>query len=331
LPEKPGEEPSREPVGEPNRESVEEPLGAKPATHAANPWGLPAAVWSSAALLTGLGFLLVYRYSGIAEFQTGRFVALGNTPYEIILSPLLRPSAFWGQIFRWNKAFFLLSLALPCSLLCLWRGRRWLLPVVLPLGVLIVWDHRPATSLAFQYASVLLPLLWLATLWGAARKPNSCALGALATGLLLSLFVGQMPHSSPTLLDVVAGTYRGDGELQRRASDPDGRWLTQQLRPIRQDGAEVLATGRIAAHLVGNRDVETVGQYVQRREQLAALPDRGRQPLQHYRWLVLDRREGFQQSLLETTQVEAEALAAGFEIVAQRYDIVILQRPPAPR
>jgi uncharacterized membrane protein len=65
--------------------------------------------WLAGFILAALSFLLVYRFSGIAEFQTGRFVALGNSATEVLLSPILRPAAFWGQIFRWDKAAFLLS------------------------------------------------------------------------------------------------------------------------------------------------------------------------------------------------------------------------------
>ncbi len=289
-------------------------------------FGVGPLVWSAAALASGIGFLLVYQFSGIAEFQTGRFVALGNSATEVVLSPLLRPSAFWGQIFRWDKLAFCLSLWLPCFAFSLWHGWRWLLPTALPLLLLVVWDHKPAASLAFQYSATLLPLFWFATLHGAAGQTTATAVGALSTGLLLSLYMGQLPYSSPTLLDVEGRTYGTQSQWRRQSAEEDGRWLDDQVRTIHQDGSAVLATGRIAAHLVGNRDVETVGQYVQRREELATLSDRMGAPIKHYRWIVLDRQEAFQQSQDDIATVQAEALQAGFVEVTQRYGVLILQR-----
>ncbi len=311
-------------------------------------FGLSSWQWLLAATAHALGFVLVYRFSGLAEFQTGRFVALGDNLWQVVLSPLLRPQAFWGSLFRWEKLAFLLSLCLPCYLPSLLRGWRWLLPTLLPLLVLMVWDHRPASSLAFQYASTLLPLLWLATISGAKRPVPAVgthspleknaesttettrgrlpAVGALATGLILSLFVGQLPYSSPTLLDVTGMTYGEQFEQRRRADEPDGLWLTEQLINVAADGGPVLATGRIAAHLVGNRDVETVGQYLLRKPQLSQLPDRRDFPIRFYHWIILDHREGFQQTAAEIATVRAEAMAAGFILLDEQYDIVVLQR-----
>ncbi len=304
-------------------------------------YGFSSSAWLILAVLCGVSFVLVYRLSGLAEFQTARFAALGGNAWEVLLSPVLRPAAFWGSLLRWDKFYFVLSLWLPCFIPGLLRGWRVLLATVLPLLVLVVWDHRPASSLAFQYSSTLLPLFWLATIQGTQPtepKPNDLpshfrlrfnatgvSAGALATCLILSLFVGQLTYSRPTLWDVIAVTY-GARDEQRRATDADGRWLTEQVRQIRSDGSTVLATGRIAAHFVGNRDVETVGQYLVRRTQLAALTDRLGNPIAHYRWIILDRREGFQQTADQIASVEAEARQAGFRSIAEDFDIVVMQK-----
>ena len=288
--------------------------------------GLSARWWACTAVSAAVLFGLVYRFSGLAEFQTARFVALGNSTGEVLLSPVLRPAAFWGELLQWEKAAFVLSLWIPCSLLSLWRGRRWLLAAAVPMLVLLVWDHRPADCLAFQYTSTLLPIFWLATLEGSMPdRALAAAAGALVGGLVLSLFVGQLPYSSPSLLDVQARTYDFAMEYRRQATNADGKWLHQQLDLLRRDGGPVLATGRIAAHLVGNRDVETVGQYSQRKQALSELSDRLGHPIKHYRWLALDRIEAFQQQQTETAAVEAEARAAGFEVVEEKFDLVILR------
>ena len=146
------------------------------------------------------------------------------------------------------------------------------------------------------------------------------------------MFVGQLFYSSPTLLDVVSITYSPTetADQRRLRSDADGRWLADQVQQIRQDGSAVLATGRIAAHVVGNSDVETVGQYLLRRPQLAALADRLEHPIAHYRWIILDRREGFQQTPAQVAAVEAEAVQAGFRAIADDFDVVVMERAPRP-
>jgi len=285
-------------------------------------------VWCVVLLVSTISFWLVYRYSGLAEFQTGRFSALGSTPFEILLSPVLRPLLFWGQLLQLDNVIFLAALLLPCGIGGLVRGWRWMLPTLLPLGVLLVWNHRPAHSLAFQYSSILLPLFWLASIVGSSKPTESLprSVSAFTCGMMLSMYLGQFPFSSATLYDVAAVTYAKDSAWQRQFGSEDGAWLHEQLMTIRASGSECLATGRIASHVIGNRDVETVGQYLERRPRLAELPDRLGEPIKHYEWIVLDRREQFQQRSAQTAEVEREALAAGFMILAEQYDLVILRR-----
>lgn len=325
--------------------------------------------WLGLFIFFSLLFILVFKVSGLSEFQTGRFHKLGSSVWQIMASPWQRPEEFWGQIFRTQKAAFLLSLMLPIGVFSLLRGWRIAIAATLPLLVLIVWDHGPATSLAFQYTSSILPTLWLATLIGCCqpnrifdlvsgltprqvdaktpsthdawprRTAESLALLALASGTILSLFVGQLPYSIDSLMDVKSRSYISteDPSIQqssdrnstpwkvRSSSSPAGIWLREQLGPIQQQGSAVLATSRIAAHLVGNKDVETVGQFLERRELLSQLPDRLGQPLSAYSWIVLDRSEAFQQSPEQTGQVERLAREAGFLVRADQYNIVILQ------
>lgn len=339
------------------------------------------------AITLTLVFVTVFQFSGLAEFQTGRFHKLGANLFEIALSPVLRPSEFWGQIFRPRKAAFLLSLLLPMNLFTVCRGWRIAIAAAVPLFVLVIWDHAPAASIAFQYTSAVLPVLWLAALFGTKQlaerhdtvrstsepietmesdiiHSNSSqsdelqseslqtqavrqdmffapAMCALSCGALLSLFVGALPYSLDSLIDVKGRTYHDkqadfSGSIpkfnrtpwgQRDAASEAGQWLHGQLEEIRNDGGEVLATTRIAAHLVGNRDVETVGQYLERRPKLSQLADRQDEPLLAYQWIVLDQIEQFQQSIEQTQTVETEARKLGFQVHQQKYDIIIFRRP----
>lgn len=289
--------------------------------------GFSRKYWMSVASATFLIFVAVYFFSGIREFQTGRFVALGDNTLEVLFSPVLRPSVFWGELLKPSKAAFVLSLLLPCGVFGLWRGRVWLLACLLPLGVLLVWDHLPAACLAFQYASVLLPIFWFAAMAVGRSHSLRWGCGALVTGLVLSQFVGQLPYSSPSILGIVLRTYGTEQELSRGPTTELGQFLNAQVRRIQADGSAVLATGRIAAHLVGNADVETVGQYYERRPELEQLPDRLGNPIGHYRWIIADRGEFVQQQDFEVDAVLEEAMQFGFEGVAELEDVVVLQAP----
>jgi uncharacterized membrane protein len=302
---------------------------------------LHARTWLITSLVLAIGFVVVFRYSGLAEFQTARFASLGGSPMQVLLSPVLRPAAFWGQLVREQTVYFLLGLLLPCFVPAWIRGWRWMLAAVLPLGVLLVWEHRPAQSLAFQYASTLLPIFWIASTSGASLNTSAqgrwladfqfgdmgAAVGALATSLVLSIFLGQMPWSARTLTDVATKTYPPTEMGPRlQIGSPENAFLNKQILAIRQDGRAVLATGRIAAHCVGNEDVETVGQYLQRREQLSRLADREGRPILHYRWIIVDRQESFQQTVEETQRVETEAKASGFRLIEEFNDIAVYER-----
>ncbi|MEQ1828442.1 MAG: DUF2079 domain-containing protein [Pirellula sp.] len=299
--------------------------------------------WLACCVILAIGFMAVFRWSGLAEFQTGRFSSLGGTPLQVLASPILRPHAFWGQLFGMQNAYLTLGLFLPCFLPSLVRGWRWCLAIVLPLGVLLVWEHRPAQSLAFQYSSTLLPILWLASMYGARDQRStseklrwnelrfgaeSSSMGAFATALTLSIFLGQMPFSARTLVDVQTRTYEPT-ELEQRLlpGSPEHDFLTELIKKIRTSGGEVLATGRIASHCVGNRDVETVGQYVQRRSMLSKLAGREDGPIRHYEWVIVDRQEGFQQTAEEIRAVERETIRAGFQKLEDRHAIALYRRP----
>lgn len=300
--------------------------------------------WIAVSIAAAIGFIAVFQWSGLARFQTGRFHALGDSVFAILASPLLRPDAFWGLLLRSRNAIFLAGLLIPCFLPSLRRGWPLLIPTVLPSGVIMVWDHLPAQSLAFQYSSSLLPLFWISALLGSRRstpaspqKPNggkmywpegtetSYAGAALCSCITASFFFGQMPWSVETLSDVVAVTMGNQTEMRRNIGSPDNGFAHKQLKSIRQDNQSVLATGRMAAHLVGVPDIETVGQYFERREALAKLtPDR--HPLLRYHTIILDRLESFQQSRDQTAQLERDAIAVGFRPVDDQYQIVVLRQ-----
>ncbi len=282
--------------------------------------------WVTAFVVLSVLFVCVYRFSGLAEFQTGRFVALGDSTLEILLSPLMNAREFWGQLLQPKKFGFVASLLIPCFIPAFRRGWMLASAIALPLLVLLVWDHQPATCIAFHYSSTLLPVIWMAALLGARRlPPGSAGVGALATALTLSIYIGQFPWSAPNNLGMLASSYGSEVDA-RAPHTPAGTWLAEQIALVRSDGSAVLASRRIAGHLIGNQDVETVQQYLERRPDLAELSDRNGNPIAHYKWILLDRREVYQGAVDQVQQVMDEAQSQGFRMVTEHDGLVLLQR-----
>lgn len=59
---------------------------------------------------------------GTAGYNQGfHFAELGSSPFEIVLSPLLRPGIFFGALFKVDNFYLLMTLLAPCFLLALRR------------------------------------------------------------------------------------------------------------------------------------------------------------------------------------------------------------------
>jgi len=293
-------------------------------------FGLQAVHWFALSATCAIAFVAVFALSGLAEFQTGRFVALGNTLGEVVCSPVTKPTVFWPLLFDLKDWTFLACLIIPLGVNVFWHSKWLWLAILPPVAVLFVWDHRPATCLAFQYPSSLLPVMWLAVVLSVQKSPRDAqhpaAMGVLAASLLLGMYLGMFPYSGDTLGDVKVATYAPSESQNRLRGKEDSDWLLTELSKVDRD-SKVLATGRIAAHLVGCQDLETVGQFILRRPDLELLPTRSSGALQHYDLIILDLNEQFQQLTRESEAIYAEALAMGYQVTRSEYSVVFLSRP----
>lgn len=299
-----------------------------------------ATAWGAMWLLSIVLFVLVYSLSGLAPFQAGRFARLGNNLVEVVLSPILRPVDFGALLFRGRNAIFLAIVLLPALIVSHVRSLWYWAAAAMPLGVLIVWEHMPAQSIAFQYPACLLPILFLAALASVCGseanavqqqdlRPFSKPIAAMAACFVLSVYVGQFPWSQSTLSDVLGKTYGFDTDLNRLAGERDNKWITQKTQSLIADAGRevrVLATGRLASHCVGLADIETVGQFWQRRDSLSKLDPALKSPLLRYDFLLLDYQENFQQTTEESRQIAAEAQSLGFTLVDHEYNFEIYRR-----
>jgi len=293
--------------------------------------------WMVIWCVSVLGFIAVYRWSGLAEFQTGRFAKLGASAIEICFSPILRPAIFFELLFRGRNFAFLVLLFAPFVVLLLSRRFYWTVIAVSPLlVVLFLWEHMPAQSLAFQYASVILPILFVGAIeTSELDRAMPRAASVLLVGGILSIYFGQLPWSGDTLLDVKSRTYPPGAGWTRSLGSRDNQVFHEQVQSIRRLGhsqslafeqCRVLATGRLAGHFLGAKELETVGQYAQRYADYVKLDPELESPLLRYDLILLDRVEEFQQTKEQTQSVLDQALALGFETHSQADGFQVLKR-----
>ena len=304
---------------------------------------LPLWAWGAINLTLIAAFGVIYEFSGFRQFQVSRFERLGDTGLEIIASPLLRPSAFWGTVLRSESAYFLLALLIPLGFRSLSRGVWILLACLLPVGVLIAWGHRPATSIAFQYTTTLIPILFLAAMVGAGKTADQAdvdkgthpmwqgTMTALAGCVVASLWLGSSPWCRHTATDVIAKTYAHAGldKYEDRLPGTDGIGvLHDAVTLVYEEGASgVLATGRLAAHFVGVPRLDTIGQAPARWAAFETEAGPGRSGIELFQWVVVDKYERFQQSSEDIQFVLNEAEKAGYRLVDSRHGILVLRRP----
>ena len=305
---------------------------------------LPIWIWVTINVVSIVAFVLILEFAGFRRFQVSRFDTLGDSGLQVILSPILRPSVFWGTVLRSESAYFLLALLVPMGLKALSRGRWILLACALPVGVLLAWDHRPATSIAFQYTTTLIPIVFLAAMIGAREvgQPASsgvaagptwrAAVTALVGCAVASIWLGSLPWCRTTLTNVVSRTYADIGDLsgiEDRLAGTEGIGVLHEVVAlVDQKDASVLATGRIAAHLVGIKRLETVGQAPQRWAAFEQEAGPGRSGIELFDWVAIDSREHFLQSREVVEFVLDEARRADYRIVESRRGVIVLAPPP---
>ncbi len=301
---------------------------------------LPWPVWLVAGIALALAFAAIFHFASYSQFQTSRFANLGGSLWEIAASPVLKPAQFWGQVLRTESIYFLLAITLPLGWRWIARGWPVLLAASLTVGVLLAWRHGPATSIAFQYITSLIPVILVAVIAGSAepsldnsdqRKVIASGVTAVIVGLTATMFFGAMPFSSDTSTIMQNQTYHTNSALFESNPRAAGTSASRHLREIIDmvDGKEsaVLATGRIASHLLRVRRLESADEARKRWDALTIEAGDGRSGIEVFDWVVLDALERFQQSPDDVGFLLHEAQNAGYKTVSIYRGIWVLRRP----
>jgi uncharacterized membrane protein len=274
------------------------------------------------------GFAMALVCGDFGPVQAGRFSHLGATAGEVLLSPILRPAAFWGQVLSAPSAYYILALGVPLGVRALARGWPVLLGLAVPLGVLLAWNADGSRSVAFQYVTPLIAILFLAALVGARRRSPAGAglwvagVAALAACLALSPMLGDWPWSQTTNAvmdehDVQAGWpehRRQLDDLTRRLDHPD---------------VTIAASGRAAAHLLHAARLERVGDVMQGNWGFTAPAGQAGNSVEAFDYILVDFTDRFQQDRAAINQAIAAAQRAGYRLTYSADGIVLYERPGA--
>jgi hypothetical protein len=142
----------------------------------------------------------------VQDFYFGH---LGSSKLAILLSPFLRPTAFWGSLLTPGTGYLLGGILVPLLLLPL--RRPLLLLIAAPVLLFIcLWSSSTGKALAFHYHATILPVIFWALLeavqdhgrpWFNWRlpPPRRTLLAVLASSLCLSIFLGYAWWSKPNL------------------------------------------------------------------------------------------------------------------------------------
>lgn len=283
-----------------------------------------------AALALVIAAAVILATTDFVRYQTTRANVLGTNIGQILLSPVVRPGVFWPEVFSHRSLIFLLALFLPLGLGNALRGWPIQLALAVPLAALLAWHAVNAKSIAFQYVTCLIVVITWAAMIGARRSAvgrsdpavamTTSGTTALATALCMSLVFGALPSTPPTTPFHVGLDRSADWTAHCRRLD-------RLVASIDRPDAYVIASGRIAAHLLAVRRLEPITDALDRRDLLAREAGPGKTWLDVFEWVLLDRQDMLQLGRETADTVAAMCVDAGFEVRYNADDIILLHRP----
>lgn len=188
--------------------------------------------------------VMPYVYGDAVNPQLFHYAQLGGTPPEILLSPVLRPAAFFSTLLQKQNWYFTAAVLLPVLFLFLLRG----LPLLLPLWAGVVMQESPdVKNPAMQYGFELSVLCAALAAYRAGELLRGHRSGTLRAGLrttaalslLCALYWGKLPvgqYSTASLFGL-----------------PDATAVLNSLRQAAGDGGRLLATRRLRTHFMFDR------------------------------------------------------------------------------
>ena len=182
--------------------------------------------------------VMPFANGGTDNPQLFHYAQLGDSLWAVMLSPFLRPRAFWETVFQKQNLFFAAALLLPCGVLALRSPRRLLIALPLFAGVIMQNSNdvkNPSMQYGFEITVVLLCTAVAAAgnLLGKRTAETKRALRAgvpavAAMTMLCALLWSRLPigkYSAAPILDLPDAT-KIIGTLRGYSSPQEGRVLT---------------------------------------------------------------------------------------------------------
>ena len=182
--------------------------------------------------------------SGENYNQMFHYSQLGNTPLEVVLSPILKPGAFWRTLLALNNLEFVLFLSLP-FLFFLRSSPKLLLAGVPLLAGVCLQSSRDLQNTVLQYGVELNCLVVTAAIFGAGRL-----FAARGKRQLFGAFTAVLFGVFALYLLTGRSAFLGKYPFSIIAERPESGEVIDYLKSALPPGATVHATQRLRAQLL---------------------------------------------------------------------------------
>jgi uncharacterized membrane protein len=204
--------------------------------------GIAIAIAGGAAAALALG--VVAHYNDGADPFAGRYEEVGGSPTGILKTLVSDPLTILRAAFDLDGLSYLLVLLVPLAFLPL-AAPLALLPAIPELALNLLSSTDTQTSIHFHYVAPLVPALFAAAIFAAARFERPIVKPLVALVLVSNFVLGAIP---------LWGAIPGGEDLQANAAliSNHDRTARRALRLI-PDDAVVSASNSLGAHLSGRR------------------------------------------------------------------------------
>jgi uncharacterized membrane protein len=204
--------------------------------------GIAIAIAGGAAAALALG--VVAHYNDGADPFAGRYEEVGGSPTGILKTLVSDPLTILRAAFDLDGLSYLLVLLVPLAFLPL-AAPLALLPAIPELALNLLSSTDTQTSIHFHYVAPLVPALFAAAIFAAARFERPIVKPLVGLVLVSNFVLGAIP---------LWGAIPGGEDLQANAAliSKHDRTARRALRLI-PDDAVVSASNSLGAHLSGRR------------------------------------------------------------------------------
>ncbi|HJV29061.1 MAG TPA: DUF2079 domain-containing protein [Gaiellaceae bacterium] len=204
--------------------------------------GVAIAIAGAAAAVLALGVMAHFNEGG--DPFAGRYEEVGGSPTGILKTLVTDPLTIARAVFDREGLAYLLALLVPLAFLPL-AAPLALLPALPDLALNLLSSTDTQTSIHFHYVAPLVPALFAAAIFAAARLKRPVVKPLVALVLASNFALGAIP---------LWGAIPGGEDLQADAAlvSAHDRTAARALRLI-PDDAVVSASNSLGAHLSGRR------------------------------------------------------------------------------